>query len=570
MSQAALNYNDSYGSDDQVEIPAGGIATFLTSMSGDWAEERDFPTTGIASVTRIADHLAKYGRNEDEYMVHAAEGETVVPLAVLDANPRLKEKLYEQMENMGLEPGQYIVGNELNSINPVTGQPEFFLKKLFKGLKKLVKTVFKVIVPIVATILLSPIMTPAGAAAFVSGTSTLLQGGSLKDALKSAAIGGATAGIFKGVAGGIKSAAAGGTFTEGVKTGLRESIMTSSGIQAAVDAGRIAEGGVATPVGADIPVTDISTQLSDRLAPPQSPYIDPVSATFPNAGATAASGAGTQAAAGTASQAVSDLVPEAVADPNKVLLGSGAGAGTGAPATGAPATGAPATGAPAAGSVPIPQAPGFFEAAKDVFSPGGMGPLESLKQMFFPSIDITTDQFAQYARSQGLDPNNLMDMQQLMGNLKKNPLAGLGAVRRFAPLAAGTMALNAMSAPEEVGFEDPFEGGTGMDLYRANPGMYGMQFQQSPTYEITKTGGYYTPTPTPPPGANSGGDISYFPRKSGGIAGPGTGTSDDIPAMLSDGEFVMTAKAVRGAGEGSRKQGMRNMYKMMKNFEATA
>jgi hypothetical protein len=331
MSQAALNYNDSYGSDDQVEIPAGGIATFLTSMSGDWAEERDFPTTGIASVTRIADHLAKYGRNEDEYMVHAAEGETVVPLAVLDANPRLKEKLYEQMENMGLEPGQYIVGNELNSINPVTGQPEFFLKKLFKGLKKLVKTVFKVIVPIVATILLSPIMTPAGAAAFVSGTSTLLQGGSLKDALKSAAIGGATAGIFKGVAGGIKSAAAGGTFTEGVKTGLRESIMTSSGIQAAVDAGRIAEGGVATPVGADIPVTDISTQLSDRLAPPQSPYIDPVSATFPNAGATAASGAGTQAAAGTASQAVSDLVPEAVADPNKVLLGSGAAAGTGAP-----------------------------------------------------------------------------------------------------------------------------------------------------------------------------------------------------------------------------------------------
>jgi hypothetical protein len=32
----------------------------------------------------------------------------------------------------------------------------------------------------------------------------------------------------------------------------------------------------------------------------------------------------------------------------------------------------------------------------------------------------------------------------------------------------------------------------------------------------------------------------------------------------------MTAKAVRGAGEGSRKQGMQNMYKMMKNFEATA
>ena len=33
---------------------------------------------------------------------------------------------------------------------------------------------------------------------------------------------------------------------------------------------------------------------------------------------------------------------------------------------------------------------------------------------------------------------------------------------------------------------------------------------------------------------------------SGAIAGAGTETSDDVPAMLSDGEFVMTARAVRG------------------------
>ena len=31
----------------------------------------------------------------------------------------------------------------------------------------------------------------------------------------------------------------------------------------------------------------------------------------------------------------------------------------------------------------------------------------------------------------------------------------------------------------------------------------------------------------------------------GGVNGPGTGTSDSIPAMLSDGEFVMTADADR-------------------------
>jgi len=74
--------------------------------------------------------------------------------------------------------------------------------------------------------------------------------------------------------------------------------------------------------------------------------------------------------------------------------------------------------------------------------------------------------------------------------------------------------------------------------------------------------------------ANSGrkiehpnGKVKEHPKRIGEIAGPGTGTSDDIPAMLSDGEFVMTAKAVRNAGGGSRKEGAKNMYKMMKSLE---
>ena len=58
-----------------------------------------------------------------------------------------------------------------------------------------------------------------------------------------------------------------------------------------------------------------------------------------------------------------------------------------------------------------------------------------------------------------------------------------------------------------------------------------------------------------------------FPRRQGYIAGPGTETSDDIPAMLSDGEFVMTARAVRGAGDGSRKDGVKKMYDIMRAFE---
>jgi len=74
-------------------------------------------------------------------------------------------------------------------------------------------------------------------------------------------------------------------------------------------------------------------------------------------------------------------------------------------------------------------------------------------------------------------------------------------------------------------------------------------------------------------------------RDGGESAGPGTGTSDDIPAMLSDGEFVMTAAATKGAGafnlnktksgielisggKSSRKKGVENMRELMDIFEA--
>ena len=47
----------------------------------------------------------------------------------------------------------------------------------------------------------------------------------------------------------------------------------------------------------------------------------------------------------------------------------------------------------------------------------------------------------------------------------------------------------------------------------------------------------------------------------GGVSGPGTGTSDSIPAYLSNGEFVVTAKAVKNAG------GSKPMYEMMDHLE---
>ena len=54
------------------------------------------------------------------------------------------------------------------------------------------------------------------------------------------------------------------------------------------------------------------------------------------------------------------------------------------------------------------------------------------------------------------------------------------------------------------------------------------------------------PTPT------TGSDIKTYPGKATGgiITGPGTGTSDSIPTMLSNGEGVITAKRVRQLGTG--------------------
>lgn len=63
---------------------------------------------------------------------------------------------------------------------------------------------------------------------------------------------------------------------------------------------------------------------------------------------------------------------------------------------------------------------------------------------------------------------------------------------------------------------------------------------------------------------------SLFMNNGGEVNGPGTGTSDSVPARLSDGEFVLTAKAVRGAGGGDRDLGAARMYDMMSSLERVA
>jgi hypothetical protein len=61
------------------------------------------------------------------------------------------------------------------------------------------------------------------------------------------------------------------------------------------------------------------------------------------------------------------------------------------------------------------------------------------------------------------------------------------------------------------------------------------------------------------------------PRRDGPInTYEGSGTKDDVPALLTAGEFVMTRDAVKGAGGGNVNTGLNRMYNMMDKFEAMA
>jgi len=595
---------------ESMEVPDGGLATFLTATVGDWADDNEgyIPPSGIGGVKSVADKLAEYGRYEDTYMVHAAEGETVIPMAVFDENPRLKETLFNQMRAMGIDPEQYVVGSELNSLNPVTGQPEFFLKKLFRGLKKAVKKVVKVIkkvAPIALSIGLS--FTPLGAiagSALGSGIGTLIQGGSLKDALKMGAIGGLTAGLFKGVTGGIGSKMQGGTFGSGFKAGIQSGLpdamrasqaaaLNQTAAQAAnqalppaqVPAGSTTVQPPANVPGANLSGADTAQQLG-RAAPTgiradmqqtvTAPRLQTVSATPPV-------------------KQISSPLPQdnffyeqnAVFDPNAaakvtpptledalVKMQEDAAAGTAGEAAARGITGTQVGQRTAAGFDPESlRRPGFMESVKDMFDGGGNF-VDAAKDVFFPGkVDRMqyiremlglpeTAGKAAIEQASGQSLGDLLTQVSVeIGEQGLNP----NFLRRFGPAAGaglGILGLTGGFEGEDIPVpEDPFglEGQSAFDLLAADPQKYRVFYSGGP-YNL---GGK-------PYGAAAGGSTDDFPRRDGAIAGPGTGTSDDIPAMLSDGEFVMTAQAVRGAGNGDRKKGVRKMYEIMRTYEGVA
>jgi hypothetical protein len=165
MAQAALQ---------EELIPAGGIADFVMSdaeiaaLESEEAEQQ-FGTAGIARFEPIAKRMASYGRYGDDQVAHVETGELLVPRALIEGNPELKESIFGHLREMGIEnPERYVVGSGANSINPDTGLPEFFFKSLRRAVSRVAKGVSKAVSKVGKVLKkVAPIaLTIAGTAAF--------------------------------------------------------------------------------------------------------------------------------------------------------------------------------------------------------------------------------------------------------------------------------------------------------------------------------------------------------------------------------------------------------------------
>ncbi|WP_273072086.1 hypothetical protein [Marinobacter sp.] len=410
----------------------------------------------------VADQLAEFGRHEDNYIVHASEGETVIPMAVLDRNPDLKNNLFEQMRQMGLDPERYIVGNELNSINPVTGQPEFFLKRVGRGLKKAFKKIAPVVLPVLAA---STPLGPIYGAMAGTGIASLAQGKSLKKSFRDALISGGIAGLSRGLQG------------MGTDAGFLGTIRQDLQSPGARFAGTLTGRGVGKGEYFGKPF-DVSRTYN-------------------------------QTAAGTPDFRQEIYNPTNTAQNN--LFAKAAEIKTNAAQAGFSIT--DDTALKQAGEAIKASKPSFLSKYGPTIGLGALG-LGAFGAFDEPEDEEQVDFFADSPKYQPGTPLGDANQRLLTSG-------GVGQPRPFTPVAMENVVV-----PSRFSTRYAAEGG-----------------------EI---------------------DRQYFPPRIGAISGPGTGTSDDVPAMLSDGEFVMTAKAVRGAGNGSREQGMRNMYDIMRRFEGGA
>ena len=629
MAKEALNIEefeeedfDEVSSEDEVDadvdvedVPDGGIGDFVMSdedLDAVYGEtEEDLDDERVASLPAIAARMAEYGRNEDDTLAHVATGELVIPAQFLK-DDIIKQRIYDILSEAGVDnPEAYVVGADENDLNPDTGLPEFFLKKLFKGVGKAIKGVVKVIkkaLPVVLPIALAT-LTPLGpifGAALGSGIGTLVNGGSIGDALKSGLMSGAAGGLFAGFTGA-------GSFTENVRgafsdVGGRFSQFGDSIMAGNFGGGDYVSGVPVTPAqaaeAATGPNSDMFNFNSAVGQPDVNMDLNPYTSGASNAATNTATNTATNAATNTATNAATNTgIPIPRLNPG----GTAVQANSIVPTKGDLFNFNSAAGQPnfnmdlnsVVTKIPDPvsfsdQLMGYVDKTKDFFFPSGPSQevlLDGYKNHVAKlGVTATEQGFADYVKKQG--PSLLRKYGPLAGA----GLAVMGAAGGFntpegeiSPLSG--IRLNPDGTPmsaRDIMAADPerFRIYSGRNL-DPNTGLYinPAKGQSSPSMvqdayakAIEQYPGGTLPIVNLPPvvgydrnnnpiyGRAEGGHV--FPRRNGGISpDEGIAGKDSVKAMLMPGEFVMTTKAVRGLGNGDLNNGIKNMYSVMRNLE---
>jgi hypothetical protein len=136
---------------------------------------------------------------------------------------------------------------------------------------------------------------------------------------------------------------------------------------------------------------------------------------------------------------------------------------------------------------------------------------------------------------------------------------------------AGTAAMIPVTLPG--GYSYDFSGSLEANAFRKYLESIGQAPYQKRAQPIESIGGGISKLagggmPMGEPRVNQGGITELDYRAKGGFVPVGIKEkADDVPAMLSKNEFVFTADAVRGAGNGSIEKGAQKMYDTMKNLE---
>jgi hypothetical protein len=589
---------------EEFEFPSGGIADFymedheIEALERAEAEE-EFGSAGIATFQPIATRMASYGRYGDDTVAHVETGELVVPKALIDQNPKLKASIFNHLRELGVEdPERYVVGSRANSLNPETGLPEFFLKKVFrsvkkaaskiaKGVKKTVKKVAKVIkkaAPIVLPAVGTFFMGPIYGAALGSGIATLVQGGDLKAALKSAVISGGTGAILSGITGGFSAASKpGGSFTQGFSDSVKSAANTSNISTGLSNMGKAVKGdfsgmslknaaGGPTAEGGTNPIQAEAATATDVVNTAQLPADASVATNSynlnPDVGGTA------------------PLYPDVSGNvPSAGLYGPDPQALTSESMF---TSGVPAETTSLAQTVTTPEPTGFVDTVKG-YGQKGMDLLTGADPTDAEIYKLAGEKIAQ-AKQAGVPLGSDAAVKAATAELTPGLLRTYGpslALAGGAAYASGMFDTPPQDEPQTAADLERQLGPTGPDLIAADPDKYlvagGDETPQysSGQYAVDTTFGYnptayYEQNPflrarglegTPFVQAAAGGEI--FPRRVGGIMpNEGVPGQDSVRAMLMPGEFVMTTNAVKGLGNGNNQAGINRMYDLMRGLEA--